>query len=138
MPFQDTQQPPPTVLVVDDDTLTRLLVTEILNDHGLHAIPAACAQEALVIIDDLEKKPNLIISDMVMPGMDGFELLQAVEERHPPIKTLFITGSSLDAEEWSHADRADTALLVKPFRKSELLAQVSRMLDVSDRCSDLI
>jgi len=131
-------QPPPPILVVDDDTLTRLLVTEILNDHGLHAIPAACGQEALVIIDDLVEKPGLIISDMVMPGMNGFEMLQAVEDQHPSIKTLFITGSSLDAEQWSHADRADTALLVKPFRKSELLAQVTRMLDVSDRCSDLI
>lgn len=125
MPSQDTQQPPPTVLVVDDDTLTRLLVTEILNDHGLHdAIQTACAQEALVIIDNLEKKPSLIICDMVMPGMNGFEMLQAVEDRHLSIKTLFITGSPLDAEQWSHADRADTALLAKPFRKSELLAQV--------------
>ena len=128
----------PTVLVVDDDTLTRLLVTEILNDHGLHAIPAACAQEALVIMDDLVEKPGLIISDIVMPGMNGFEMLQAVEDRHPSIKTLFITGSSLDAEEWNHAGRTHTALLVKPFRKSELLAEVSRMLDVSDRCSNLI
>lgn len=120
----------PTVLVVDDDTLTRLLVTNILNDHGIYAIPATCAKEALAIIDDLDEKPNLIISDVVMPDMTGFEMLQTIEQQHTPIKTLFMTGSSFHADEWDYIDNMQPPVLMKPFRKSELLSHVSRILEL--------
>lgn len=120
----------PTVLVVDDDALTRLLVTNILNDHGICAIPATCAKEALSIMDDLDNKPNLIISDIVMPDMTGFEMLQTIAEQHYHIKTLFMTGSSFHAGEWNYTDNVQTPVLMKPFRKSELLTHVSRILEL--------
>lgn len=128
----------PTVLVVDDDTLTRLLVTNILNDHGMHAIPATCAKEAIAIIDELDKEPNLIISDVVMPDMTGFEMLQTIEEQHRPIKTLFMTGSSFYADEWDYIDSLQPPVLMKPFRKSELLSHVSRILELPplNKCSN--
>lgn len=120
----------PTVMVVDDDALTRLLVTNILNDHGICAIPATCAKEALSIMDDLDNKPNLIISDILMPDMTGFEMLQTIKEQHCPIKTLFITGSSSHAGDWHYTDNVQTPVLMKPFRKSELLTHVSRILEL--------
>lgn len=120
----------PTVIVVDDDTLTRLMVTDILNDHGIRAIPAACAQEALAIMDHLENKPSLIISDVAMPGMSGFEMQRAIEEQHTSVKTLFITGSEFNPEEWLYTDNVQTPVLMKPFRKIELLSHVSRILEL--------
>jgi CheY-like chemotaxis protein len=78
MPSHYTQQPLPTVLVVDDNMLIRLMVTNILNDHGMRALPAACAQEALAIMDELDADPHLLISDISMPGMQEHEVMVQV------------------------------------------------------------
>ncbi len=130
MPAQHTQQSTPTVLVVDDNMLIRLMVTNILNDHGMRALPAACAKEALAIMDELDADPHLLISDISMPGMSGIEMAKIAEGRCPGLKVLFISSRPElhdDVQEWGVTNNR---LLRKPFQRTVLLDCVTEMLEL--------
>lgn len=123
-----TEQPLPTVLVVDDNTLIRLMVTNILNDHGMRALPAACAKEALAIMDELNTDPHLLISDISMPGMSGIEMARIAEQRCPGLKILFISSWPELHPAISQQDVTQSCLLQKPFQRSDLLDCVNNIL----------
>ncbi len=125
-----TQQLLPTVLVVDDNTLIRLMVTNILNDHGMRALPAAGAKEALAIMDELDADPHLLISDILMPGMSGMEMARVAEQRCPGLKVLFISSSTELRGTLSEQGVPQNRLLQKPFQRSQLLDCVTEMLEL--------
>lgn len=128
MPSRQTEKKHPTVLVVDDNTLIRLMVTNILNDHGMRALPAACAQEAFAIMDELDADPHLLISDISMPGMSGIEMARIAEGRCPGLKVLFISSRSELHDAISQQGVTENRLLRKPFQRSDLLDCVTDML----------
>lgn len=130
MPSTHTKKTPPTVLVVDDNTLIRLMVTNILNDHGMRALPAACAKEALEIMDELDTHPRLLISDISMPGMSGIEMARIAERRCPGLKVLFISSRPESHEDMQRQSISDNRLLRKPFQRTDLLDCVTEMLEL--------
>ncbi len=130
MPSSHTQQPTPTVMVVDDNILIRLMVTNILNDHGMRALPAACAQEALAIMDELDADPHLLISDISMPGMSGIEMAKIAEGRCPGLKVLFISSRPELSDDIQRQGVSDTRLLRKPFQRADLLDCVTELLEL--------
>lgn len=130
MPSHSTQQSIPTVLVVDDNTLIRLMVTNILNDHGMRALPAACATEALAIMDNLDADPHLLISDISMPGMSGIEMARIAGQRCPGLKVLFISSRPELHPAISQQDVTQSRLLQKPFQRSDLLDCVNNILEL--------
>lgn len=125
-----TQQLIPTVLVVDDNMLIRLMVTNILNDHGMRALPAACAQEALAIMDELDGDPHLLISDISMPGMSGIEMAKIAEGRCPGLKVLFISSRTELYDDIQRQGVGDNRLLRKPFQRAALLDCVTELLEL--------
>jgi CheY-like chemotaxis protein len=125
-----TQQTFPTVLVVDDNMLIRLMVTNILNDHGMRALPAACAKEALAIMEELDADPHLLISDISMPGMSGIEMAKIAEGRCPGLKVLFISSRPELHDTISQQGVTENRLLRKPFQRSDLLDCVTEMLEL--------
>jgi DNA-binding NtrC family response regulator len=84
----------PTVLMVEDETLIRELVSEELMDAGFDVIQVGSADQAIAILE-VRKDIHLIFTDIDMPGsMDGLKLAAAVRDRWPPVHIIITTGKS--------------------------------------------
>jgi len=108
------------ILVVDDESSLRLVLSEVLAEEGYHVTSAGSAEEALKLFE--KQRFELVFCDIVMPGMSGIELLQQVKQHYPQTEVIIIT---------SHAslETAITALrtgaydyLLKPFESLDLIA----------------
>jgi DNA-binding response OmpR family regulator len=113
------------LLVVDDESLMRDLLVRVLNRDGWHAVSAQNGKEAL----DVVKKNNiqLVLSDIGMPEMDGFELLTQLKNFRPDMPVILVSGRekySLDDCITAGADD----FIAKPFLNTEILAVVDAYL----------
>lgn len=118
-----------TILVVDDDQDILKLISMRLNSAGYDTIAANNGEQAMAAIS--LKRPDLIVSDLRMPAMDGMALLNAVHQLHPTLPMIILTahGSIPDAV---HATQHGAySFLTKPFDSQELLKLVASALRVS-------
>lgn len=114
-----------TLLLVEDDPILRKLIKTILNRHGYKVLTAIHGEEALELFEEHSGKVDLLLTDVIMPGIKGTELHDIVRKQHPEMKVLFITGyapSSLNL------DRHNSHLLCKPFTIDQLLERVREAL----------
>ena len=122
-----------SILVIDDNEEVRSIVTTVLRNFGFAVREAAGGESAIQLV--LEEKPDLIISDVRMPGMDGHHLLSAIRELQSTAAIPFIlmTGSgSHDDFRRGMASGADD-YLQKPFTPDELIeAVLSRLIRQTD------
>jgi PAS domain S-box-containing protein len=119
-----------TILVVEDDDDLRSYATDILRELGYRVIEAANGAEALALLHS-EADVDLLLTDVVMPGINGRELADAAVRRRPALKVLFTTGYTRNAI--VHHGRLDPGihLIGKPFSFQELAAKVRARLDGS-------
>jgi CheY-like chemotaxis protein len=110
------------LLLVDDDPDVRGVAARLLRLEGYDVIEAGNAKEAEKIMLELGDSVNLLISDVMMPGLSGPELAQRLKQRHPALKVLFISGFAGDELPGGHA------FLAKPFSTAELSSQVRAAL----------
>jgi DNA-binding response OmpR family regulator len=117
------------ILIVDDEDQMRKYMLEVLRGEGYALSEASGGKKAIRQIQ--RKAFNLVISDVVMPGMDGLELIQEIRKRHPTLKILAISGAG-----WNTPDiylglamgyGAD-AILLKPFGSNRLIDKVASLL----------
>jgi CheY-like chemotaxis protein len=113
-----------TILLVDDEELVRIGTGEMLSDLGYEVVEATSGAEALRILRSGDA-PDLLITDYLMPGMNGVELIQAAKPLAPKMKVLLITGYSTIAE----GPGAMLPRLAKPFRQADLAERVAKLLD---------
>jgi DNA-binding NtrC family response regulator len=113
-----------TVLLVDDDEQVRRAIGLLLKNLGYRALIAADAQEALTLLDDHERV-DLMVTDIVMPGMDGVQLGERVHTRRPELPVVFISGYTDRAV----PELAHSCFLRKPFAMHELAHVVRDSLD---------
>lgn len=116
------------VLVVDDDPTSRRLMSHILKREGYDVATAGDGQDALDLMAD--DPADILITDRMMPNMDGVELLKAVRQSptYGHIPVVIVTANS-DARDQPEAEAAGaTAFLTKPVGSTELLATVQRAL----------
>jgi DNA-binding NtrC family response regulator len=112
----------PTVLLVEDEVLIRLMVADELRDQGLQVLEASNAEEALSILDS-SLPVHLLFTDVRMPGrMDGFALAKLAHAKNPQLK--LIIGSSHQPEDSPPVD----AFLCKPYDLDRMIEQVGRLL----------
>ncbi|MFY9952428.1 PAS domain S-box protein [Bradyrhizobium sp.] len=118
-----------TILVVEDDADLRAYVSEILRDLNYRVVVASSAQAALTILLQEEPKVDLVLTDVVMPGINGREMGRRAQEIRPGIKILYMTGYSRNAV--VHQGRLDerVELLEKPISQAKLALRVREMLD---------
>src|ERR1700744_3464637 len=92
-----SREEPETILVVDDAEVLRPLLTEVLESYGYRVLLAASGPEALAVAEQAPGPIDLLLTDLVMPGMSGHELAGRLSERLPALKVLFTSGYPDDA-----------------------------------------
>jgi putative nucleotidyltransferase with HDIG domain len=124
------------ILVIDDDSTVRGTVAEMLRRSGYEPLQASTHEQALSLLEDLEVV--LVVSDIVMPGLDGFELTELVRQRRPSLPVLLITGAGTDQNLQEALARGAAGLIAKPFSMAELARTVGAVLQrARDREDDV-
>ena len=116
---------PPRVLVIDDERFIRGLLAELLTVWGCEADVAANGTEGLALLD--LKSYDLVLTDYVMPGSTGVELVERVRSRDQGIGVIMLTGSEADLE--SDGRRLGFTLLYKPLQIDRLETAVKQLLN---------
>ncbi|QYE34288.1 response regulator [Polymorphobacter sp. PAMC 29334] len=127
---QRPRQRPPlmgTVLLVEDDRAVRLVVERALRRHGLGVIALGDASTALDLIEQGETLIDLLVSDVVMPGMDGVDLLRRARARCPALPVVLMSGYAEPPQRRALV-RAGVVFLPKPFSVEDLLDAVHTAL----------
>jgi two-component system cell cycle sensor histidine kinase/response regulator CckA len=125
------------VLFVEDERSIRDLASAILVRHGYVVHAAADGVEALRISRDPAVPLDLLVTDVVLPGSDGWEVARQVTALRPGIGALFISGYADHATVRGGLLRGEIEFLPKPFRSSDLLRAVRRVLDARDEESSV-
>jgi len=122
------------ILVIDDEDVIRLLVVEILEAVGHTVTSAENAERALQLLDDAEF--DLIVSDVVMPGLSGLELLELVRARRASLPVVLVTGAGTYDTLSQALTRGAAGLVTKPFAHTELQSAVEHALERAARSRD--
>ena len=120
-----------TVLVAEDEEAVRVFIRSVLTGAGFEVIEAASGTEAVALLDTVTKPIDLLIADVVMPGMIGPDLARIVTKRSPNTRVLYITGYATHSSVPADFMQDDDALLQKPFLPEQLLARVHERLSLS-------
>jgi PAS domain S-box-containing protein len=116
------------VLVIEDNDEVRELTREILESAGYRVIEAAGAEAALRMAEEHAGAIDLLLTDVVMPGLTGPELAARLSRVRPGVKVLFTSGYTADVMGVQHVLEGGFAFLPKPARPAELLARVAGVL----------
>ncbi len=118
-----------TILLVEDDEASREALVEILGSVNYQVLAAANGQEALSLFEKKQGKIDLVISDMVMPVMDGASLYSALKERTSDIKMIIITGYPLERGGKEFLKQGVVAYIQKPLQVETVISVVRDALD---------
>ncbi len=118
-----------TILLVEDNGGLRKLARRILVSAGYRVLPAANGEEALLVLERHEEPVHLLLTDVIMPGMNGRVLAEQVGEVRPGMKVLYTSGYTDDAIVHHGVLDEGTAFVGKPFTAAELLRKVREVLD---------
>jgi excisionase family DNA binding protein len=116
----------PLVLVVDDDPRLREFVRVNLEMEGYAVREAASADEALAALED--QAPELVLLDVVMPGVDGWQMLQRMQERHGSIPVIMFSGKVDEATTADAKSRGARAFVGKPFDPQQLIERAKQLV----------
>jgi CheY-like chemotaxis protein len=117
-----------TILLVEDEDEVRTVARRVLAEAGYTVLEAANAAEAIEMFDRSRSTVAMLVSDVVMPGLNGHELSQMLRLRSPRLRTLFVSGYSFDARGDS-SGFDDESFLAKPYDPTELARRVRSILD---------
>ena len=115
------------ILVVDDDDGLRELNLDLLEGQGYQVICASHAGEAINILE--QQKVDLVLSDVVMPRMDGYQMAAQIQLRWPEIKIQMVSGFSDGLHGVMKDDSLHRNLMKKPYDVDDLLKRVRQVLD---------
>ncbi len=115
-----------TVMVVEDEDAIRTLTQRILTRQGYDVVEALNPEHAITLCE--ATKPDLLLTDVVMPGMSGKDLSHRLRERHADLRVLFMSGYTDNVMDRYGLDASGDSLLQKPFNGRELLTAVQEAL----------
>ena len=118
-----------TVLLVEDETALRELTRGLLETAGYTVLEAANVEDAIRLAESAHRKIDLLLTDVVMPGMDGHELSRQLTSTCPSLKVLYMSGYTDDVIVHKGVLTRGTTLLQKPFGRAGLLGKVRQVLD---------
>lgn len=117
-----------TVLVVDDEEGLRTLVCRTLRAEGYSTLEAAHGAEALEVMENAAEPVDLVVTDVVMPGMDGGELGRRLTQRWPGLPILYISAYDVNDIFRRGSPRTSAPFLQKPFPAEGLIATIQQLL----------
>jgi DNA-binding response OmpR family regulator len=130
VPVREPGYGPPTILVVDDEPLVRAFTSEVLGLEGYVVLEAPGPAEGFRIAAGYPGPIDLVISDVVMPGGDGRDLVERLRRMRPTIKALYISGH-IEADV-ARGTLSSAAFLQKPFTMDVLVDTVRAVLDAAE------
>ena len=120
------------ILLVEDEDSVRAFSARALRTTGYEVFEADSGDEALDVLDELDYKIDLMISDVVMPEMDGPTLLTRVRERMPNLKVIFVSGYAEENVRQDIADNKSVEFLPKPYSLDQINSKVKDVLGKID------
>jgi len=119
-----------TILLAEDESLLRELGETILRQAGYKVVTAPGAEELRALVSEYSDRVDLLLTDVIMPGLGGQELVALVKRRWPDIRILYMSGYS--SEEIDDLDR-DAGFLQKPFTPGELMKKIADLFNATAR-----
>jgi CheY-like chemotaxis protein len=121
-----------TILVVEDSSSLRILVSKILHRYGYSVLSAATAEDALHLCHEHGGSIHLLLTDVVMPGTSGPSLASQLTSQHPAMRVLYMSGYTDDAIVRHGLLQGRAAFLQKPFAPDRLARKVRQVLDAAN------
>jgi two-component system cell cycle sensor histidine kinase/response regulator CckA len=118
-----------TVLLVEDEAPVRIFSARALRNKGYKVLEADCADAAFKVVAENKGKLDLIISDVVMPGMTGPAMVEQISQQYPEIRVIFISGYAEDAFMETYGSNRNFHFLPKPFSLKQLATKVKSVLE---------
>ena len=125
-----------TVLIVEDSAPVQTIARRILERIGYRVLLASTGEEALQLLERSDARPDLVISDVIMPGMTGPELCQELATRYPDIRVLFTSGYSSEAISRYGVLEPGTLFIEKPYTPIALARKVRKALGHGEESTD--
>ena len=122
--------PRPTILIVEDDEGLREVMAHLVESLGYEALCAGDAAEALALFERQGGAVDLLLADVVMPGMDGTELAARLLTQRPTLKVVYVSGHP---DALARRGLATESVLLKPFTSAALAARLHERLDPAAR-----
>lgn len=116
-----------TILVVDDEPALVTMSSQLLTKQGYNVLTAGSAKQALEILEI--ESVDVLLSDIIMPEMDGYELAAIVKENYPDIKIQLVSGYSREREEDDIDRELQENILLKPYNSKNLYKKIRSILD---------
>jgi len=117
------------ILLVEDETPVRLFSNKALTNKGYTVVDANCAEAALEIMKGRGKDIDIIITDVVMPGISGPDMIKRVSVDYPNIKVIFMSGYGEDAFRETYGAEREFNFLSKPYSLKQLVLKVKEVLE---------
>jgi len=117
---------PVNILIIDDDPKAVELVATALEPEGFHVLRAYSGETGVAMAET--ERPDLIMLDLLMPGMNGFEVARRVKAKHPEMPVILITGWGLEIETRAAKESGVMKIMAKPFHYQELLNVVQEIM----------
>ncbi len=117
-----------TIMVLDDDESIRASVRKILELYDFHVLEARDAREALEVLDTHPGSIDLVLCDLVLPGLGGREAASTLLARRPDLRVLYTSGYSTHGSFRRDMQASGEPFLSKPFEVPELLGAIERAL----------
>ena len=134
-----SREPPPvvvepveesaTILLVEDNDDLREATSSMVEALGYHVVSASGGKEALARFEDLDERVDLVITDVVMPGMNGKELVDRIRTKRKDTRVLFVSGYTDDVILKHGIQEGEATFLKKPFSADGLVAKIRELLE---------
>ena len=118
-----------TILLVEDEAPVRIFSARALRNKGYKVLEADCAEAAFKVIAESKGKLDLIVTDVVMPGMTGPAMVEQISKEYPDIRVIFISGYAEDAFVQTYGASRNFHFLPKPFSLKQLATKVKSVLE---------
>ncbi|MDD5678133.1 MAG: ATP-binding protein [Kiritimatiellae bacterium] len=118
-----------TIIVVDDDNNIVAMTSQILNELGYNVLSATSGQEALILSDQYPNTIDMILTDIIMPELNGTDLVRMIRQKRPNLKALYMSGYGTHAAAQIGVLDPDTSFLQKPFGSDILTQCIRKALD---------
>lgn len=117
------------ILIVEDEDPVRMFSSHALKNKGYEVIEAANPEIALELVEEYKGEFDLIISDVMMPGMTGPEMIKIIKKQYADLKVIYTSGYAEDAFDEETIDKPDFHFLAKPFTLKDLADNVKKVLN---------